>query len=152
MDAKPYGADIQCKSSFITECSIENNVINLVSDATLDHQIKVSVSEPTPSEDSSDEKEAYVRLTLDGLYSVNNHSDASCKYHLVVNGSFSVANEVPDTDFIQKLWFNGSATLYSIARAKLEVISSMVLNYGKILLPMVNMYELLKAQAEENNK
>ena len=151
MDAKPYSADIQCKSSFITECSIENNVINLVSDAKLDHQIKVSVSDSIPSEDGS-EKEAYVRLTLDGLYSVNNQTNASCKYHLVVNGSFSIAKEVSEKEFTQKLWFNGSAILYSIARAKLEVISSMVLNYGKILLPMVNMYELLKAQAEENNK
>ena len=55
-------------------------------------------------------------------------------------------------DFETKLWFNGSAAVYGIARSKMEVMSSMVLNHGKIELPMVNMYELLKAQFEKENK
>ena len=43
---------------------------------------------------------------------------------------------------------NGSTALYSIARGKIETISTAVLNNGKIVLPMVNMIELLKAQFE----
>ena len=38
----------------------------------------------------------------------------------------------------------------SIARYKMEVMSSMMLNHGKIELPMVNMYELLKEQAKSS--
>ena len=63
-----------------------------------------------------------------------------------------IDKSVPDEDFEAKLWFNGSATVYGIARSKMEVMSSMVLNHGKIELPMVNMYELLKAQFEKENK
>ena len=55
-------------------------------------------------------------------------------------------------EFNRKLWFNGSTILYGIARAKMEVISTMVLNNGKISLPLLNMYELLKERFEGNEK
>lgn len=53
---------------------------------------------------------------------------------------------------MKRLWFNGSSTLYGIARAKMEVISAMILNNGKISLPMLNMFELLKEQFAEAEK
>ena len=140
MDAKQFEADIQYLGSFITECSFDNNIIDAVTQCELTHQLSVSISEQIPIDDPS-KKAAYVRLILDGVYSLDDGSNASCKYHMVVHGKFT------------KLWFNGSSTLYSIARSKMEVMSSMVLNHGKIELPMVNMYELLKTQSkEENNK
>ena len=150
MDAKQYEADIQYKGSFITECSFENNIIDAVTDCELTHQLSVSVSDQISCSDPS-KKAAYVRLILDGVYSLSDGSDASCKYHMALHGIFEIDKAVPDEDFISKLWFNGSATLYSVARSKMEVMSSMVLNHGKIELPMVNMYELLKAQSEKEN-
>lgn len=150
MDAKQCESDIQYRGSFITECSFENNVIDAVTNCSLTHQISVSVSEQIPYKESN-KKAAYVRLILDGTYSLDDGSNASCKYHMVLNGLFEIDKAVPDEDFVTKLWFNGSATLYSIARSKMEVMSSMVLNHGKIELPMVNMYELLKAQSEKEN-
>lgn len=65
MNASQHNADIQYKESFITECSITNNVINMGTGAVLKHELEVSVSEPIPS-DIPDEKEAYVKLILDG--------------------------------------------------------------------------------------
>ena len=56
--------------------------------------------------------------------------------------------ETKDEEFFTTLWLNGSTALYSIARGKIETISTAVLNNGKIVLPMVNMIELLKAQFE----
>lgn len=150
MDANQYEADIQYKGSFVTECSFDNNIINAVTDCELTHQLSVSVSEQVHCSNQS-KKAAYVRLILDGTYSLDDGSNASCKYHMVLNGLFEIDKSVPDEDFVSKLWFNGSATLYSIARSKMEVMSSMVLNHGKIELPMVNMYELLKAQSEKEN-
>ena len=151
MDAKQYEADLQYKGSFITECSFENNLIDAVAHAVLSHQIAVSVSELVPCNDPN-LKSAYVRLILDGTYSLKNEKDASCKYHMVINGSFCIDKNVSDDEFIKKLWYNGSTMLYSIARSRMEVMSSMVLNNGKILLPMVNMYELLKAQSAEEKE
>ena len=114
------------------------------------HQLSVSVSDQISCSDPS-KKAAYVQLILDGVYSLSDGSDASCKYHMALHGIFEIDKAVPDEDFISKLWFNGSATLYSVARSKMEVMSSLVLNHGKIELPMVNMYELLKAQSEKEN-
>lgn len=146
MDAKQCESDIQYRGSFITECSFENNIIDAVTNCSLTHQISVSVSELIPCEEPN-KKAAYVRLTLDGTYSLKSDPDAFCKYHMVINGDFSIDKAVPDTDFATKLWYNGSTALYSIARSKMEVMSSMVLNNGKIVLPMVNMYELLNNQS-----
>ena len=147
MDAKQCEADIQYKGSFITECSFDNNIIDAVTNCSLTHQISVSVSEQIPCEDAN-KKAAYVRLILDGNYSLKTDPDAFCKYHMVINGEFLIDKAVPDTDFATKLWYNGSTALYSIARSKMEVMSSMVLSNGKIVLPMVNMYELLNKQSD----
>ena len=55
MNASQHNADIQYKESFITECSITNNVINMGTGAVLKHELEVSVSEPI-SRDTPDEK------------------------------------------------------------------------------------------------
>ena len=149
MDAKQYEADIQYKGSFITECSFDNNIIDAVTNCELTHQITVSASEQIPVDDLT-KKAAYVRLILEGTYSLKDGTDASCKYRMVIHGIFEIDKGVSDDDFAAKLWYNGSATLYSIARSKMEVMSSMMLNHGKIELPMVNMYELLKEQAKSS--
>jgi len=93
-----------------------------------------------------------VSKTIDGDYSTKGEPKASCKYHMVIQGLFSVEKDMPDVEFNRKLWFNGSTILYGIARAKMEVISTMVLNNGKISLPLLNMYELLKERFEGNEK
>ena len=77
MDAKQYEADIQYKGSFITECSFDNNIIDAVTNCELTHQITVSVSEQIPVDDLT-EKAAYVRLILEGTYSLKDGTDASC--------------------------------------------------------------------------
>ena len=151
MGAAQHNADIQYKESFITECSITNNVIDTGKNAVLNHEVEVLVSDQVPS-DSPDEKAAYVRLILDGDYSTKGEPKASCKYHMVIQGLFSVEKDMPDVELNRKLWFNGSTILYGIARAKMEVISTMVLNNGKISLPLLNMYELLKERFEGNEK
>ena len=66
MGAAQHNADIQYKESFITECSITNNVIDTGKNAVLNHEVEVLVSDQVPS-NSPDEKAAYVRLILDGL-------------------------------------------------------------------------------------
>ena len=63
MGAAQHNADIQYKESFITECSITNNVIDTGKNAVLNHEVEVLVSDQVPS-NSPDEKAAYVRLIL----------------------------------------------------------------------------------------
>ena len=75
MGAAQHNADIQYKESFITECSITNNVIDTGKNAVLNHEVEVLVSDQVPS-DSPDEKAAYVRLILDGDYSTKGEPKA----------------------------------------------------------------------------
>ena len=147
MNINEFSANIQYKKSFITECTITNNLLDIGEDAVLNANVKVAVSNPAVSEDQK-EKIGRVRLTFDGNYSVPDNKDANCGYHIVLIGEFSTSVETKDEEFFTTLWLNGSTALYSIARGKIETISTAVLNNGKIVLPMVNMIELLKAQFE----
>ncbi len=69
-------------------------------------------------------------------------------FELVIEGVFSSPAETPDEEFMGLLNINGGAALYSIARAKIEAISSLTYTEGKILLPMVNIIQYYK---EKNN-
>lgn len=146
MSVNEFSANIQYKSSFITECDITNNLLDIGDDAVLKTDVKVAVSGLSLSDDEK-EKLGRVRLTLDGNYSVPENSDAKLEYHIVLIGEFCTAATTKDEDFNVSLWLNGSTALYSIARAKIETLSTTVLNNGKIILPMVNMMELLRAQS-----
>lgn len=145
MNVNEFSANIQYKNSFITECSITSNLLDIGEDAVLETAVKVAVSKLSLSDDEK-EKLGRVRLTLDGNCSVPENSDAKLEYHIVLIGEFSTAAATKNEDFNASLWLNGSTALYSIARAKIETISTTVLNNGKIILPMVNMMELLRAQ------
>ena len=59
----------------------------------------------------------------------------------VIEGVFSTPASVSDNDFMTLLNINGGAALYSIARAKIEAISSLIYAEGKVLLPMVNIIQ-----------
>ena len=145
MNVNEFSANIQYKNSFITECSITSNLLDIGEDAVLETAVKVAVSKLSLSDDKK-EKLGRVRLTLDGNCSVPENSDAKLEYHIVLIGEFSTVAATKNEDFNASLWLNGSTALYSIARAKIETISTTVLNNGKIILPMVNMMELLRAQ------
>ena len=62
-------------------------------------------------------------------------------FELVLEGIFSSPASLSDDEFMGLLNVNGGAALYSIARAKLEAISSLIYAEGKILLPMVNIIQ-----------
>lgn len=151
MNLNEFSANIQYENSVITECNFENNILDIGSDAELQTAMQVAVSNPVIDEEAQ-KKYGRVRLTIEGNYSVQGNDDATCKYRVVLIGKFSASVQISDDDFLALLWFNGSTALYSIARGKVETISSAILNNGKIVLPMVNMAELLKAQSEETKE
>jgi len=71
---------------------------------------------------------------------------------LVLEGAFSCDKNVEDDRFLELLNINGGAALYSIARAKIECISSMIYSEGKIILPMINMVQYFQEKAQNNNE
>ena len=63
MNVNEFSANIQYKNSFITECTITNNLLDIGDDAVLKTDVKVAVSNLSLSDDET-EKLGKVRLTL----------------------------------------------------------------------------------------
>ena len=66
------------------------------------------------------------------------------KFVLVLEGTFMADKDIEEEKFLSLLNINGGAALYSIARTKLEIISTSSYMDGKILLPMINMIQYYK--------
>ena len=71
---------------------------------------------------------------------------------LVIEGTFSSPSTIPDQEFLMLLNVNGGAALYSIARAKVETISSLTYAEGKIVLPMVNILQFYQERNSTEQK
>ena len=62
-------------------------------------------------------------------------------FKIVIEGVFKASNETSDEKFMELLNVNGGAALFSIARSKIEMLSSMTYAEGKIVLPMINIIQ-----------
>ncbi len=69
-------------------------------------------------------------------------------FKIILEGMFSANENIPDDKFMELLNINGGAALLSIARSKIEVLSSMTYFEGKVVLPMVNIVQYF----QERNK
>lgn len=148
MKVNEFASNFQYENAVMTEGSFTNNLVQSGDSANLDSEVEVSVSN-IYTDDTSNKKLGRVKLELNGTFSVTDHPEANCTYRFVFNGEFSTSQDTPDKDFYKALWFNGSTALYGIARAKIETISSMIMQSGKISLPMINMVELVKEQHKQ---
>ena len=66
-------------------------------------------------------------------------------------GVFKASNEITDEKFMELLNINGGAALFSIARSKIEVLSSLTYTEGKIILPMINIIQYFAERNAPNN-
>ena len=66
----------------------------------------------------------------------------------VIEGEFSSDKSIDDDKFMELLNINGGAALYSIARSKIESISSIVYSEGKVLLPMINIIQYYQEKSK----
>lgn len=148
MKANEFVSNFQYENAVMTEGSFTNNLVQPGNSTNLDSEVEVSVSNIYIDEEAA-KKLGRVKLELKGTFSVMEHPEANCTYRFVFNGEFSTAKDTPDDDFLKALWFNGSTALYGIARAKIETISAMIMQVGKISLPMINMVELVKEQHKQ---
>ncbi|SCH32845.1 Uncharacterised protein [uncultured Ruminococcus sp.] len=75
-------------------------------------------------------------------------SKAKMSFSIVLNGGF-VDNLVDNKDEFEKfLTVNGSASLYGIARGIIISLSSLSMNGGQIILPMVNFFKMREKKTE----
>ncbi len=82
--------------------------------------------------------------------SEDNNPDDS--FAIALEGSFWANKDMDDDRFLDLLNINGGAALYSIARSKLETISAVTYEEGKILLPMINMIQFFQQASVGNDQ
>lgn len=100
--------------------------------------LDIKYSKPTIGEDT---KIGKLLMKINVSVMQENAELAPDTFELVLEGIFSSPATLSDDEFMGLLNVNGGAALYSIARAKIEAISSLTYAEGKILLPMVNIIQ-----------
>ena len=71
-------------------------------------------------------------------------------FKVVLEGVFKASAELDDDKFMELLNINGGASLFSIARSKIEVLSSITYSEGKVLLPMINVIQYFQERNTNN--
>lgn len=135
--------DFKLNGTSISKFTFENSIVSLGTDAVLGLDLDVSASDiQTNSE--LDMRFARLMLTLACDITVPAIPKAKTEVTLILEGEFASSLKMDKEQFREMLWMSGTATLYSIARSKLEAISALAYHSGKITLPMLNVIEFMK--------
>ena len=95
-----------------------------------------------------DVKVGKLLMQLDISMTPSGEDMVSDTFEIVIEGIFKSPAEISDAEFLKLLNINGGAALYSIARSKIETISSLTYSEGKIMLPMINMVQYYNDRLE----
>ena len=87
-------------------------------------------------------------LTLKVLARVTGNNDKKFEISILLEGFF-VGENMDLENFTKMLVTNGSAALYSIARAQILSLSSQSLAGGEFILPMVNFFKAKDLKVKE---
>lgn len=146
MDINNHIADFQFSGKSIKELSVTNDFVNTNDSDDFSRTVDVDYEIKDISE-RENRKVAIMYLFVNTSVA---RDEKSTKIKYVVEGCFSVSSNTSDEDFITMLSVNGCTALYSIARADIVSISSHIFNSGKIVLPMVNVWELVNAKRQKD--
>ena len=144
------------KSSFQMICAtivnleLDNSII--CHDDIMEEEEEVDVSYEIINifeHEVEDVKVGVMDLVLEITSTDNSEEKSGFRMALVYRGAFSVSKNMSDDDFSHMLSVNGCASLYSMARAAVNVISTQMFARGNIVLPMVNFIEFNKIVSKE---
>ena len=148
MELNKIIADLDFVSATVHNIEMTNNSSELLESSKRSFSLDIKYNEPIVQDDKK-----YGGLLLEVNISVTHEdpevSEDSIK--LIMEGLFSSPSTIDDDKFLELLNINGGAALYSIARAKIEAISGLVYNEGKLLLPMINMVQYYQEKNKKEN-
>lgn len=138
MNLNQVTANLNFIASAVHTLNVNCKMFKITDANKREFSLDIKYSKPTIGEDLK-----YGKLLMQINVSVmpENADLAPDTFELVIEGIFSSPANLSDDEFMGLLNVNGGAALYSIARAKLEAISSLTYSEGKILLPMVNIIQ-----------
>ena len=100
-----------------------------------------------PSFENIDEG-LFSQMAIDFEVEIEQAEDRNFKLELSLEGAFLSEKNTEEEDFKQLVIINGAAALISIARGKIESITSNIFDSGKVVIPFVNVIDYYKGLSE----
>ena len=142
MELNRIATGIKLVGTTIKEISVENNIVNVQKEA---RSFGLNINEP--SFENIDEG-LFSQMAIDFEVEIEQAEDRNFKLELSLEGAFLSEKNTEEEDFKQLVIINGAAALISIARGKIESITSNIFDSGKVVIPFVNVIDYYKGLSE----
>lgn len=129
--------------STVKQLYIDNHLISIEDDSKKEIDMEL-----VPISYSSNSIKHIATIALKMNITITTNGDI-CKITLLLEGEFSSSINLDEEEFKKICILNGGATLYSIARGKLEAVTALTFSRGKISLPMINMVDYVHDKMKE---
>lgn len=157
MGINNYLSDFQFVGSTVKDLFFKNDFISYAETDELERTIDVSYE----VEDIIDSPEhehlimgillLHVKVKIQGDNSSSQKKKNDLDLSITLEGCFH-SNTLEEEKFKEMLEINGCATLYSIARSIIISITSQSFANGPCILPMINVYNMVDQQAEDEEE
>ena len=143
MELNRIATGIKLVGTTIKEISVENNIVNVQKEAIRSFGLNIN----EPSFENIDEG-LFSQMAIDFEVEIEQAEDRNFKLELSLEGAFLSEKNTEEEDFKQLVIINGAAALISIARGKIESITSNIFDSGKVVIPFVNVIDYYKGLSE----
>ena len=143
MELNRIATGIKLVGTTIKEISVENNIVNVQKEAKRSFGLNIN----EPSFENIDEG-LFSQMAIDFEVEIEQTEDRNFKLDLSLEGAFLSEKNTEEEDFKQLVIINGAAALISIARGKIESITSNIFDSGKVVIPFVNVIDYYKGLSE----
>ena len=143
MELNRIATGIKLVGTTIKEISVENNIVNVQKEAKRTFRLNIN----EPSFENIDEG-LFSQMAIDFEVEIEQTEDRNFKLELSLEGAFLSEKNTEEEDFKQLVIINGAAALISIARGKIESITSNIFDSGKVVIPFVNVIDYYKGLSE----
>lgn len=143
MELNRIATGIKLVGTTIKEISVENNIVNVQKEAKRSFGLNIN----EPSFENIDEG-LFSQMAIDFEVEIEQAEDRNFKLELSLEGAFLSEKNTEEEDFKQLVIINGAAALISIARGKIELITSNIFDSGKVVIPFVNVIDYYKGLSE----
>lgn len=143
MELNRIATGIKLVGTTIKEICVENNIVNVQKEAKRSFGLNIN----EPSFENIDEG-LFSQMAIDFEVEIEQAEDRNFKLELSLEGAFLSEKNTEEEDFKQLVIINGAAALISIARGKIESITSNIFDSGKVVIPFVNVIDYYKGLSE----
>ena len=143
MELNRIATGIKLVGTTIKEISVENNIVNVQKEAKRSFGLNIN----EPSFENIDEG-LFSQMAIDFEVEIEQAEDRNFKLELSLEGASLSEKNTEEEDFKQLVIINGAAALISIARGKIESITSNIFDSGKVVIPFVNVIDYYKGLSE----